>query len=260
MRLNTIIDILEEFAPLPLQEGYDNSGLQIGNPESDVNAALLCLDVTEEILDEAVERGCDLIISHHPLLFKGLKSITGATPSQRIVERAIREGIAIYSAHTNLDSATRGVSHEMARMLRMSDCRVLVPSAPGADTGLGVVGNITPTPAVEFLRRVKDIFQVKALRYSASSPQLVIRRVALCGGSGAEFIADAIASGADAYLTGDVKYHSFTDHAQDILIADIGHYESEVCTRKIFARLLRERLPEFVVRISESEHNPIEVL
>lgn len=260
MKLKTIIDILEEFAPLPLQEGYDNSGLQIGSPDREVNAALLCLDVTEEILQEAIDRGCDLIISHHPLLFKGLKSITGATPSQRIVARAIREDIAIYSAHTNLDSATHGVSREMARMLRMSGCRVLCPTHPEAETGLGIVGDITPTPAVEFLRRVKDIFQVKALRYSASSPQLVIRRVALCGGAGAEFIADAIAAGADAYITGDVKYHNFTEHARDILIADVGHYESEVCTRKIFARLLRERLPEFVVRISESEQNPVGVL
>lgn len=260
MKLQNIIDIIEDFAPLPLQESYDNSGLQVGNPDAEISAALLCLDVTEDVLQEAIDRGCELIISHHPVIFRGLKHLTGATATERIVARAVSSGTAIYSAHTNLDSARLGVSREMARMLRMTDCRPLVPSSEGADTGLGLVGSIEPTPTMEFLRRVKELFNVRALRYSATSPQLVIRRVALCGGAGAEFIPDAIKAGADIFVTGDVKYHNFTSYADDILIADIGHYESEACTRKIFARLLRDKLPELPVHMADADRNPIATL
>lgn len=256
----TVRDIaacLENFAPLPLQEDYDNAGLQVGFPNHPVNAVLLCLDVTPDVLEEAIKRKCDMIISHHPLIFRGLKNITGADDTQRIVIKALEAGIAIYSAHTNLDSAWNGVSHEMAHMLEVTNLRVLDPRPDNEKTGIGVVGDISPTPKLEFLRRIKEKFNVKCLRYSSQAPAIVIKRVALCGGSGASFIKDAIKAKADLYVTGDVKYHDFSSYGQDIVIADIGHFESELCSSRIFSRIIRQRYPDLVVYFSEEQKNPV---
>lgn len=259
-KLKDIATVIEEFAPKALQESYDNTGLQVGDPEMEVSAALLCLDVTEDLIEEAQRRHCNLIISHHPLLFKGLKQITGSTSAQRIVIKAIKHNIAIYSAHTNLDSVWEGVSHEMAHMLHIADIKVLIPKPGNESAGLGIIGTIQPVPKIEFLRKVKDTFNVKCLRYSSQSPQLVVRRVAVCGGAGASFIKDAIAAGADIIVTGDVKYHDFTEYGTEIIIADIGHYESELCTAKIFSRILREKFPDFVIYFSEKEANPVKFM
>ena len=255
-----IAEVIEDFAPKSLQESYDNAGLQVGDPDMPVSAVMLCLDFTEDILDEAIERECNMVISHHPLLFRGLKEITGADPIQRMVIKAIRSGIALYSAHTNLDSATDGVSFEMSRMLGMTNVKVLQPVAPGTETGLGVIGEIKPTPKMEFLRTVKETFNVKGLRYSEFTPKLVIKRVALCGGAGASLIKDAITAGADAIITGDVKYHDFTGYGHKILIADIGHYEIELCARQIFSRIIRDKFSELPIYFSAKEKNPISVL
>lgn len=173
---------------------------------------------------------------------------------------ALAAGVAIYAAHTNLDSAWNGVSHEMAHMLGLKNLSVLVPSQPGADTGLGVVGDVNPTPTLEFLRKVKEKFNVKALRYSTLSSKIVVKRVALCGGSGASFIRDAVAANADIYITGDVKYHEFAGFGDNILIADIGHYESELCSMKIFSRIIRQQYPNLVVYFSEDQKSPIAVM
>lgn len=251
---------IEEYAPLKLQESYDNAGLQVGDPGMEVSAALLCLDVTEETVKEAERRECNLIISHHPLLFKGLKHLTGSTPTERIVMEALAKNIAIYSAHTNLDSAERGVSYEMAMMLDMKDILPLIPSTESTGCGMGAVGRIEPTPTLEFLRKVKEIFSVRNLKYAGPSSKLVIHTVALCGGSGAEFIPDAIAAGADIFISADIKYHEFTTNSQEIVIADIGHYESEVCTKKIFSHLLHENFPALVTYQAELEKNPVKYL
>lgn len=251
-----IAAVIEEFAPLSLQESYDNAGLQVGSPGARVTAVMLCLDVTEDVLNEARLRQCDMIVSHHPLIFHALRSLTGADETQRIAIGALRDGIAVYSAHTNLDSAWNGVSHEMAHILGVENLRVL---APGADprAGLGVCGDISPTPKLEFIRRVKEKFNVKCLRFSSQSPAIVLKKVALCGGSGASLIKDAIAAGADIFITGDVKYHDFTAFGQDIVIADIGHYESELCSMRIFSRIIREKYPDLVVYFSEDQQSPI---
>ncbi|MBD5309464.1 MAG: Nif3-like dinuclear metal center hexameric protein [Muribaculaceae bacterium] len=255
-----IATVIETFAPKGLQESYDNAGLQIGHPDMEVTAVMLCLDVTEEILEEALERRCNLIVSHHPLIFKGLKEITGRTATERIVEKAIRENVAIYSSHTNLDSAKEGVSYEMAHLLNLCNLKVLDPKPADNETGLGIVGDVQPTPKIEFLRKVKDTFKVKALRYSGQSPQLVVRKVAVCSGSGASLIGDAINAGADIIVTGDVKYHDFTSYGLDIIIADIGHFESEIITKVIFSRIIREALPGVETYYSERETNPIKYL
>lgn len=256
-KVKDICKVIEDFAPRSLQESYDNAGLQVGDPEMDVSAALLCLDVTEDIMKEAKKRQCNMIVTHHPLLFKGLKEVTGRTSTERIVIDAVKSGIAIYSAHTNLDCAWDGVSHEIAHMLKVGNLRVLEPREGKPEAGLGVVGDITPTPKLEFLRRVKETFSVRALRYSAQSPQIVIRRVAVCGGAGASLIGEAIKAGADVYVTGDVKYHDFATWGQEMIIADIGHYESELCSMRIFSRIIRGKYPDLVVYFSEDQRNPI---
>ena len=146
IKVKDIAKAIEDFAPKELQESYDNTGLQIGDPEMDVKAVLLCLDVTEDILAEARRRQCNMIVSHHPLLFSGLKQITGSNPTQRIVAEALRHDIAIYASHTNLDSAFQGVSYELAHMLNLSNVSPLLPSGREPETGLGVIGDISPTP------------------------------------------------------------------------------------------------------------------
>lgn len=260
MTVQDIASVIEEFAPLPLQEDYDNAGLQVGFRDRHVSAVLLCLDVTDEVLEEAIRRKCDMIVSHHPLIFRGLKNLTGADDTQRIVIRALEAGVAIYSAHTNLDSTWNGVSHEMAHMLGVTGIGVLSPRAGDTRAGLGVIGDIEPTPKLEFLRKVKEKFGVKALRYSTQSPALVIKRVALCGGSGASLISDALRAGADLYVTGDVKYHDFTTYGLDMVIADIGHYESELCSMRIFSRIIRQKYPDLVVYFSDEQANPVGIM
>lgn len=257
LKVKDIASAIEFFAPKTLQESYDNAGLQVGNPEMKVSGVLLCLDVTEGILEEAKSRGFNLIVSHHPLIFKGLKGLTGQTPAERIVIDAVRNDIAVYSAHTNLDSAWEGVSHEMAHILGLCDIRVLEPKPGDAKTGLGVIGTSKPTPTLEYIRKVKEAFNVKCLRYSSQSPKLVVRRVAVVGGSGASLIADAVSSGADLVVTGDVKYHDFTSYAHEIVIADIGHYESELCSINLLSRIIRDKYPECTVCPARSESNPI---
>ena len=259
-KVKDIAAAIEKFAPRSLQEDYDNAGLQVGDPEMEVSAVLLCLDVTDDILLEAERCSCNMIVSHHPLIFKGLKQLVGADPVQRIAIEAIRRNIAIYSAHTNLDAAWDGVSHEIAHSLGLENLQVLDPNPDDPRTGIGVTGTMKPNPRLEFLRRVKETFNVKALRFSANSPKLVVKKVAVCGGSGAFLIRKAIEAGADAIVTGDVKYHDFTSFGLNIIIADIGHYESELCSRKIFSRIIRDAFPDAVVYFSEKEKNPIAVL
>lgn len=260
IKVKDIAKTIEDFAPLALQESYDNAGLQIGDPEMAVNAVLVCLDLTEDILREALSRKCNLIVTHHPLIFKGLKHISGATPIERIVEQTLRHRVAVYSAHTNLDSAVDGVSTEMAHIIGMRNLRPLDPTAPGAATGLGTVGDIDPTPTLEFLRKLKEKFEVRGLRYSLESPQIVVHRVAVCGGAGASLIPSAVKAGADVMVTGDLKYHDYTTYGHRIVLADPGHYESELCTMRIFSKVIREAYPECVVYFSEEEHNPIGML
>ncbi|MDE7381179.1 MAG: Nif3-like dinuclear metal center hexameric protein [Muribaculaceae bacterium] len=258
VRVKDIADAIEKFAPRALQESYDNTGLQVGHSNMKVSAVLVCLDITEEVVEEAIRRKCNLIVSHHPLIFKGLKHLTGATVSERVIERAIKENIALYASHTNLDSTFEGVSYEMATILGLSDLKVLEPRQDGS--GLGVIGEIPTTPTIEFLRKVKKKFNVKCLRFSDEAARLVVRKVALCGGAGVSLCGKAIEEGADVFITGDVKYHDFTTYGQDIVLVDIGHYESELCSRNILARVILRNFTDFPVFISESDINPVKFL
>ncbi len=250
----------ERTAPLRLQESYDNAGLQVGDPEAEITGVLICLDVTEKVIEEAIGLGYNLVLSHHPLIFKSLHHLTGQTSSERCVMKALRNHIAVYSAHTNLDSVLHGVSAKMAERLGLQACHFLSPSQKSETqwpAGLGMVGNL-PDEMDEytFLTFVKSSFAAKTLRHSALRGKNV-RKVALCGGSGAEFLEDAVREGADAYLTADVKYHQFQQADGRLLFIDAGHYETEQFTKELLYGFLSKNIPNFAVRISEQCENPV---
>jgi dinuclear metal center YbgI/SA1388 family protein len=361
MKLKDLIHHLESLAPRQLQEDYDNSGLQVGDPEAEVASVLICLDCTEEVVEEAKVHGAGLIISHHPVIFKGLKSITGRTYVERTIVKAIKYGIAIYSIHTNLDNVLSGVNGEIAQRLGLKPIGVLDPkpgqlrklvvfvpnehaekvrsamfaagaggignydecsfniqgtgtfkAGAGADPFVGKIGQRHEEPEVHvevlvrstqenqvlqamreahpyeevaydlypllntdrftgsglvgeweeplegkaFLERLKQVFRLKVIRHTQLLDRPV-KKVALCGGSGSFLINKAIAAGADAFVTGDIKYHQFFDADGRLLIADIGHYGSEQYTMNLIQRLLNEKFPTFAVRLTETVTDPI---
>ena len=259
MKISEITGAINEFAPLSLQESWDNSGVQVGCVATECSGALLCVDVKPEIIREAIEKKCNLIISHHPLIFKGLKHICpDESQVQESVYLAISNGITVFSSHTALDSASEGISRRMALMLGAKPLQPLVPAEDPA-TGLGCVGELDSAMTTdEFVRHVKKVFKADAVRCSRASTS--IKRIALCGGSGGEFIPMAIAAGCDAYVTADVRYHDFVDHGHAIFIADIGHFESEECSKEIFYRIISEKFHNFAVYKSETEKNPIKYI
>lgn len=362
--LNDIIETIESVAPVAWQESYDNAGLQVGNRFHPVSGAVVCLDVTEGVVDEAIALGYNLIVSHHPLLFKGLKSITGRSYVERIVIKAIQHNIAIYAAHTNLDNAPGGVSFRMARKLGLTEVRVLDPMPgllmklvtyvpvshveavrtalfeagaghignydqcsfgqegegtyrPGVQAhpycgtigeqhrepetrlevivpvymqgavetalkrshpyeepafdwiplanrweqvGAGVVGNL-PEPADELLvlEKLKDTFAVGCVKHSPLHGRK-ISRVALCGGAGASLMSRAVAVGADMFVTGEIRYHDYFEYESRILLAEVGHYESEQYTKEIFCEIIQKKFPTFAIRSTQVDTNPINYL
>ena len=261
MKIKEIVDALERFAPLPLQDGFDNAGMQVGLTDADCAGALLCLDVTEEVLDEAISLGCNLVVSHHPLIFKGIKSLTGYNYVERCVMKAVKHDITIFSAHTNLDNAVNGVNFKMAEKIGLTHVEVLDPRADGwLNAGAGVVGEL-PEPEAEeaFLRRIKQTFEVGCVKHTALTGRQ-IRRVALCGGAGAFLMPEAIKKGADVFITGEIKYHDYFGRAEEILLAEIGHYESEQYTKEIFKKIISEQFPEVRVMMTSVNTNPIKYL
>ena len=255
MKVKDIIQVIEEFAPLSIQEGWDNSGLCVGSPEDEVTSVLLALDCTPELVDEAVACGADMIITHHPLIFSGLKKISPEDMIGDAVIKAIKAGISIYAAHTNADKVLEGVSGAMAAKLGLVDVEVL--DMDGEGTGLGAVGNLPePMTAEQAVAIVKERFALKSMK--ASKPlEGMISRVAMCGGSGGSLIGAARKAGAQLYISGDISYHNFFT-PDGFMIMDIGHYESEIEIVEILFSLLRKKFPTFAVRIAQNlNSNPI---
>ena len=364
MTVNEVAAIVEEFAPLGYQESYDNAGLIVGSPHSKVNGILLAVDVTPEVIDDALANDANLIVAHHPIIFAGLKRLTGANYIEQTVIKAIKHGIAIYCAHTNLDSVWNGVSMAMAKRLGLQQVQILSPAtnqlvkltvyvpkehadavrtamfSAGAGNigeydqcsfntngtgtfragqnanpfvgntgemhheqevkievivpkpvlsnvskamhgahpyeevaydiypllnanpraGLGVTGNLAkPHNENEFLQKVKKLFNASCIRHTKLRGK-PIQKVALCGGSGAELIKHALTAKADIFITADVKYHNFFDAEDKLIIADIGHFESELLTIDIFYELLTKKLPNFAVLKTNVRTNPINYL
>lgn len=361
MKLSALIKHLETFAPLNYQEDYDNSGLLIGNTDQDIHAALVALDCTEDVVDEAIALNCNLIITHHPIIFKGLKKITGKTYVERVLLKAIRHNIALYAIHTNLDHVKHGVNGVISDRLGLKNARILSPkgailkklvtfcpiaqassvrnalfeagagsignysecsfSAQGVGTfkagrqtnafvgdegiqhgenedrietvflaqderkvllalleshpyeevaydiytldnkhdtvGAGMIGwlEIEMDPQA-FLGMVKETMGAQVIRHTKLLPAK-IKKVAVCGGSGSFLLKEAIAAGADIFITADFKYHEFFDADEKIIIADIGHFESEQFVANLLVDIIQEKFPNFAIRLTEHNTNPI---
>lgn len=364
MKIADIIQALEQLAPPSLQESYDNAGLLTGNSHQDCTGLICCLDVTEEVIDEALQKGCNLLVAHHPLVFGGLKRINGKNVVERSLIKAIKHDIAIYAIHTNLDNVLEGVNGKMASLLGLHNCQVLMPkenslkklvtyvplaqlepvqaalfaagagqigkysecsfSSPGSGTfragngadpfvgtigtrhtepearlevllpymiepqvvkalraahpyeevafdifplsnahpgiGAGLVGELeTPLPEMEFLQLLRQAFQLPLVRHTAFTGEPV-QKVALCGGAGSFLIGKALSVGAQAFITADLKYHDFFLADQKILLADIGHFESEQFTIDLLKAYLAEKFPNFAVLKTSVFTNPVNYL
>ena len=268
VKIYQVVDALEHYAPLPLQEGYDNAGLQVGLTEAvEVSGALLWLDVTEDVVDEAIRKGCNLIVSHHPLIFRKLARISDENYVQRTVRKAIKNDIAIVSMHTNMDAAKGGVNFKIAEKLGLRNLRFFggEKEIDGVKGGEGVIGEITDETdalhadgiaADDLVLMLRERFQAECVQCN----QLLrrpIRKVALCGGAGSFLLDAAIAAGADAFITGEMHYHEFFGHEQEIQICVIGHYQSEQFTSEIFRSIITEKCPGVKCEISEINTNPI---
>ena len=252
MKIQQVLSALERFAPLPLQESYDNAGLQIGLTEAEVSGALLCLDVTEKIIDEAVAKGCNLVVSHHPLLFRGLKQVSDLNDVQRTVRKAIKNDVCVISMHTNLDNAKGGVNYKIAEKLGAK----VLNSAEEEKQGLVLAELAQPMQAADFIAMVKERFGVKC----AMCNELLerpIKTVAICGGAGDFMLDEAVAQKADAFITGEMHYHVYFGHEQEIQICVIGHYESEQFTTEIFREVIERECPGVTCKIAETMTNPI---
>ena len=253
-----MLSALERFAPLPLQESWDNAGLQVGLTETEVSGALLCLDVNERIVDEAVQKGCNLIVSHHPLLFRGLKTISDLTDVQRTVRKAIINGICVISMHTNMDNAYGGVNYRIAQKLGLQDVEFFAKkSIEGIEAGSGVIGQLSePQAADDFIIRVKKIFGVEC----AMCNELLrrpVRKVAICGGAGDFLLDEALKAGADAFITGEMHYHQYFGYEQQIQMCVIGHFQSEQFTAEVFEEIIQKDCPGVKTFIAETCTNPI---
>ncbi len=260
MKIKEIIDALERFAPLPLQDGFDNAGLQTGLTGAEATGALLCLEVTEAVLDEAIAQGFNLVVAHHPLLFHAMKSLTGRTEVERCVMKAVCNGIAIYAAHTNLDNAPGGVNFKMAEKIGLKNVHFLQPREDGKEGGTGIIGDLKEVETeTGFLHRLKKTFEAACLMHNRLRGR-EIRTVALCGGAGAFLIPQAEKAGADVFVTGEIKYHEFQGHDDGILLASLGHFESEQYTVELLESILREAYPQLPAKRTRVNTNPIKYL
>ena len=250
MKAIELVRPIEEMAPLFEQEKWDNCGFSVGDPLGEVSKALVALDCTEDVVDEAIEIGVDIIITHHPLIFGGVKKISPQNHLGRIIYKAVQHNIAIYAAHTNMDKAAGGVSSIMADKLHMQERETLTPD------NFGIVGTLPQSmEAEEFVKFVKMAFGAGYVRTSKPLGGK-ISRVAVCGGSGKSFIGSAMEKGAQVYVTGDISYHEF--YAEEgFMLIDIGHYSSEYGIVDVFANILCKNFPNFAVSISKRNNNPI---
>lgn len=265
MILKELTDFLEDHAPLSYQESYDNSGLIVGNEDSEIYGAIVSLDVTEKVIDEAIESGANLVIAHHPIVFRGLKNFTGHDYVQRVVIKAIKNDIAIYAIHTNLDNVlSEGVNTKIAEKIGIINTKALVPYPSMLENdrprGTGLIGELAEEVDWSvFMHNLKQNMSLNVIRYT-KPVNFMIRKIAICGGSGSFLLQHAIKAGADLFITADFKYHEFFDANDQIMIADIGHYESEQFTIDLIKDLIIKKFSNFAVRSTKIITNPINYL
>jgi len=261
MKVRDITKYLENLAPVSLQESYDNAGLLTGQFDQDITGAMISLDATEAVIDEAIKRNCNMVISHHPIIFKGLKKINGKNYIERTIIKAIKNDVALYAIHTNLDNVyDHGVSTEICNRLGLKNTKVLVPKKeldPNGMIGLGSIGQFEfVMQDTECLAFIKERMEAKVIRHTALLDSR-IQTVAVCGGSGASLLPAAIAQGADIYISADFKYHEFFDANHKIIIADIGHFESEQFTIKLLHKILTKKFSNFALFCTSVNTNPV---
>jgi dinuclear metal center YbgI/SA1388 family protein len=258
MFVRDILNLLETLAPTALQEGYDNAGLITGHPDMPLRGVLFCLDSTEAVVEEAIGLGCNLIVAHHPIVFKGLKRFNGYSYVERTVISAIKNDIALYAIHTNLDNVHfRGVNAKIAEKIGLQNTGILTPKAGFSDIGAGLLGTLPePMPEPEFLNLLKNALGARCVRHTTLRGKPV-QKVAVCGGSGSFLLSDALRAGADAFVTADFKYHEFFDAENRLVIADVGHYESEQYTIELLFDVVREKFPNFALHCTKVNTNPV---
>lgn len=255
--ISEITGFLEQVAPLSLQESYDNAGLIVGNPKTKVTGVVITLDSTEDVVDEAIKNNCNLIIAHHPIVFSGLKKITGKSYVERVIIKAIKNDIAIYAAHTNLDAVPNGVNKKIAERIELNSLEFLTNKPSDLKAGSGMIGSLDQAISFpEFLSHLKSKMDLSCIRHTDFTDQ-VVQKIAICGGSGSFLLQDAIAKKADVFVTADFKYHEFFDADDKIIIVDIGHYESEVFTKDLFYEFLSEKFTNIALLLSNVNTNPI---
>jgi dinuclear metal center YbgI/SA1388 family protein len=254
---------LESIAPAHYQEGYDNAGLITGDAAWPVTNVLCSLDCTEAIIEEAIEWGCNLVVAHHPIVFKGLKRLNGRNYVERTIIKAIKNDVAIYAIHTNLDNVLhRGVNAKIAEKLGLQNLSILLPKAEmnNLEVGAGVIGEL-PAEVSEslFLQQLKETMLAGCVRHTRLLGK-PIKTVAVCGGSGSFLLPTAIARRADVYVTADFKYHEFFDADGHLVIADIGHYESEQFTIDLLHEIISEKFTTFAPLKTSVNTNPVHYL
>lgn len=264
MKVKELVDFLNDRFKPQYKENYDNVGFLIGDPETEVNGVLTTTDVTPDVVKEAIKKSANFIVSHHPLIFNGLKRITPSTGTGRMVMQLINNGIGIYAAHTNLDNLPNGVNGILAEKLGLINCKILrnqnekqTENDFQLSIGAGMVGLLPQKMNLEdFFVMVKKTLNLPVIRTTQLKNQKSkdkIKKVAICGGSGSFLIDDAKFENADIYLTGDLKYHDFQAADDNIILADIGHFESEQFAKELFYRVISEKFSNFACFISEQD-------
>lgn len=239
MKCQAVIEAMEQLAPKRLAEDWDNPGLLVGSPAQEVHKIMVCLDVSEEVLDKAVAAGADMIISHHPLIFSGIKNVRTDLPLGHLLGGLIQNGIAVYAAHTNLDIAQGGVNDVLCDRIGLTKLEAFVETEEGQS--MGRIGFLSEPMTIEdFSQQVVQGLNAESVRFVSGGSRMV-KKVAVCSGSGAEYISKAYYMGADAYVTGDVKYHEAQRAAQlGIHVIDAGHFATEFPVVEILANRLNE--------------------
>ena len=256
MRLKEITNILEKWCPLNSAEEFDNVGLLIGNSDEIIKKAIITIDTTEKVIDEAIRNNCNLVITFHPLIFNCLKNITQQTYVEKIVFKAIQNNVNIYAIHTNLDNNPKGVNYKICQKMELNNTKFLISKNEGA-FGMGMIGELNKEfSELDFFNFLKSKMNIKNIKHSPFIGKK-IKKVAVLGGSGSFAIENAIAEEADCYLTSDLKYHDYFKADSKILLADIGHYESEQFTKELILEFLNKKIPKFACIISKSNTNPV---
>jgi dinuclear metal center YbgI/SA1388 family protein len=262
-----ISGFFDHWAPFSSQAEYDNAGLLLGSKDQQVHGILTCLDVTEAIADEAIATGCNLIVAHHPLIFRKLARIDPDSPQGALLYKLIRHDIAVLAVHTNLDAAKNGVSFVLAELLGIQNPAFLTHHNDDKTTGYGVYGQlIAPMELTRFLNHVCKTLETNAVRYAAgmhtagTKPDVSreqIQTVAVCGGTGVSLASDARRVGAQAYITADIKYHEYFD--PELVLIDAGHYETEIPVVNRLTKLILNAFPDMRVRSAQTRTNPMHV-